>query len=105
MLATLGTGAIFAVWYFTSEGRISEANFIKIQDNMTQADVEALFGGPPTSSESATRWYADGWRLKMWSAGRASARVLFDDVGKVRLKWYSEPSSRLLDTIRRLLRL
>jgi hypothetical protein len=90
---------------------VTKANFDRIQEGMTRAEVEEIFGGP--SSEDVVISTKDGKmiitfdqpRVKGWGADDGLAVIEFDEKGKTKEKSWSGLPLSLFDRIRRWLHL
>ncbi len=112
LLASLGV-----VWWITaSTHNINEATVAMVQDGMTEAEVEALFGVPAGNHTfpQAEMFFITGRRIlapspscKDWVGDEVGIRVAFNANGRV--SWsqrgYVAGQVSLIDRVRRWLRL
>jgi hypothetical protein len=116
LLALAGPGVLAAgaVVLWPRPPRITEANFARLHERMTHADVEAILGPPGTNSalihslnqedfddDEALFWswagYPDLWNdsgFGLWAGNEGFIAVRFRDGRAVGLKWLRR--SRLL---------
>jgi len=74
---------VLAGWlafFLAPEGKVSQANFMRIQQGMTRGDVHAILG-PPNVVE--TDFLSGHGNLAVWQAGTVVIDIEFDGNGKV----------------------
>ena len=71
--------------------KVTQENYARIQDGMTEAEVHAILGKPAESS-SVTILGLSGTSSK-WTADGAMITIQFAN-GKVRLKSFDKPSAK-----------
>jgi hypothetical protein len=69
--------------------KVTQENFARVQDGMSEQEVHAILG-KPTESTSVTILGLSGTSSK-WVAGEAMITIQFAN-GKVRLKTYDKPA-------------
>ncbi len=83
--------AVAAVLLLAACSKITQENFGRIQDGMSEQEVAVLLG-PPTSSSSVQVLGISGTSSK-WEAGDAVISVRFVN-GKVALKSFDKPAGK-----------
>jgi hypothetical protein len=71
--------------------KITQENFARIQDGMTEQDVAAILGGPAESSTTSVLGISG--TASKWTGGDAVITVRFVN-GKVALKSFDKPGKR-----------
>jgi outer membrane protein assembly factor BamE (lipoprotein component of BamABCDE complex) len=107
-LAALGLLAVVACALLPSGPGVTKANFYRIEDGMSLAQVEALLGPPDYNSPSGRNWELlyngkthVGHTRRVWGGDDGGARIDFDEEGRVFSKtWVDNPES-FLDRLRR----
>ncbi len=83
--------ALTAALLLAACSKVTQENFAKIQDGMTEQEVQALLGSP-TSSSSVQIVGVSGTSSK-WEGSDAAITVRFVN-GKVALKSYDKPAGK-----------
>lgn len=103
-------GSAFLRLRSLSNSPINVENFNRIQEGMTQAEVEAILGGPPGSytkrpvvwyaSRITSYWVGDKWIISIeWSSELGS-----DEVWVINKDCFPLPPEPFIEKCRRLLR-
>ena len=82
---------------------VTKANFDRIKEGMTRAEVEEIFGG-----KGDWRWMVQDWEEKsewMWGANNGAEAVINFEKNCVTEKQWSGSDETFLDKIRRWLHL
>jgi hypothetical protein len=87
----LGAFAFVAVLLLAACSKVSQENFAKIQDGMTEQEVTAILGSP-TESSSGSVVGISGTSSK-WVAGDAVILIRFVN-GKVALRSFDKPGKK-----------
>lgn len=82
---------VAAVLLLAACSKITQENFGKVQDGMSEQEVAALLG-PPTSSSSAQLLGISG-TSSTWESGDSNITVRFVN-GKVALKSFEKPAAK-----------
>jgi hypothetical protein len=97
-------GVAFWVWPDQTDGGISRGGFERIQDGMTQAEVEAILGGPPGDYSAAYVVYGGAMfviaphghgpacREELWKEDGVAVVVYFGPDGTVADKMFACPA-------------
>ena len=106
----VAVAGFLALWLATTQHRINENSVKLIQNGMTQAEIEVVFGVPPGDySSGGFRVYWGQKRLdgKEWMGDAVAVDVFFDSSGKVQAvdqyQVFRFPSEPLLAKLRRWL--
>jgi hypothetical protein len=83
--------AFAAILLLAACSKVTQENFSKIQDGMTEAEVQALLGAP-TSSSSVQILGISG-TASTWESGDSRITVRFVN-GKLALKSFDKPAAR-----------
>jgi hypothetical protein len=101
------------LWLDSQRPGVTRANFERLQEGMTKAQVEALLNGPPQHITPSGKNYSRlqngtlliGQTKEVWGGEQGAAIVVFDEQGGLLYKdWHDSPES-FLDRIRRMIHL
>jgi hypothetical protein len=83
--------AFAAVLLLAACSRITQENFAKIQDGMSEQDVTAILGSPTESSSSSILGISG--TSSTWTGGDATITIRFVN-GKVALRSFDKPGKK-----------
>ena len=109
-LAVAGVCVVLALglagWYALRPHPINRANFERIQEGMTCADVEAILGGPPgdytTPFDLPLARSFGMQRVTAWFGDEGCVGIKFDDEGRVRMAWFAPSRRSQMSLLQRL---
>jgi hypothetical protein len=112
LLLVGGLGLALVLWFTIERAGVTRANFERVKQEMSRADVEVLFGGTAQEvSPGGRNWSILGngpptvHPRTIYGGDGGAAVITFDRQGRVVSKeWYDSPES-FLNRVRRWLRL
>ena len=96
LVLVIALGAVaFLFWPASRDSRVTRVNFERIQDGMTEAEVNTLLGGPPGEYRSEPGFFlvgpghiprserSRGGKLEVWYCTGLHIEVLYDKDARV----------------------